>query len=503
MELANGKVNKFFTLPDDSENRYYIADFDADKDKNNNVYLLCEHIPDNSIVIDVACGSGKFGRKLKEKNCILYGLERDAKATECARSTGCYREVFECDITEKDSKEYKHFLETVKRADIIILSDILEHLVEPTSLLLDCNELLKKDGHILVSVPNIAHSDIVLNLLNGNFNYTDMGILDNTHLKFFTKYSFFEWIDQINNAFASVKFDVEYLGGTFYSNEFIGEVKEKYKRLFELLQYSDTCNNLQLLFKLDKIDENQIAYKLQKYLSEKDNNVVELLGKSLEGETTDNVPMPKMLRGERENYELQIEELKNYSYEQQKYISKIEEDIRNQQVYIESLETNISEQQKYIETIDESLVWYKAHTKEMNKQAEEQTKYIVTLEESLKWHQENIAASKNEVAAHLEHIKELKESIEWHQNHANREKQDRELYITTLEESLNWYKEERENKENEMSAHVQYISQLEEELKMHKEEIDKVNEENMLLNEKMRRMENSIFFKLYKIFGKN
>ena len=66
------------------------------------------------------------------------------------------------------------------------MMDVLEHLVDPEALLRECRELLKPGGTLLVSVPNVANITVRLALLFGRFNYAPRGILDRTHLKFFT-----------------------------------------------------------------------------------------------------------------------------------------------------------------------------------------------------------------------------------------------------------------------------------------------------------------------------
>jgi 2-polyprenyl-3-methyl-5-hydroxy-6-metoxy-1,4-benzoquinol methylase len=71
--------------------------------------------------------------------------------------------------------------------DLIVLGDVLEHLKRPDIILKNLKELLASHGRIIISVPNIAQIKIRLKLLLGNFDYQDYGIMDRTHLKFFTQ----------------------------------------------------------------------------------------------------------------------------------------------------------------------------------------------------------------------------------------------------------------------------------------------------------------------------
>ena len=71
--------------------------------------------------------------------------------------------------------------------DKILLQDVLEHLRVPERLLQDCRDLLKPHGQMLISVPNIANITVRISLLLGRFEYTQRGILDKTHVRFFTR----------------------------------------------------------------------------------------------------------------------------------------------------------------------------------------------------------------------------------------------------------------------------------------------------------------------------
>lgn len=82
--------------------------------------------------------------------------------------------------------------------DFIIFSDVLEHLRYPQRALERCAPFLKSDGCILTSVPNIGHNSIILNLRKGLFVYTNYGLLDDTHIHFFTRKSLFDMFHQIN-----------------------------------------------------------------------------------------------------------------------------------------------------------------------------------------------------------------------------------------------------------------------------------------------------------------
>src|SRR5438034_10371711 len=130
-------------------------------------------------VLDVGCGSGEIARLMREKDCTVIGLELDS---EKAAKAGTYCEqVFVGDIeTMPLAFEPESF-------DVFVLSNILEHLRDPVATLRRLVPLLRPTGRILVDLPNVAHWDVRLRLLRGRWDYEDAGILDRTHLRFYTR----------------------------------------------------------------------------------------------------------------------------------------------------------------------------------------------------------------------------------------------------------------------------------------------------------------------------
>lgn len=142
--------------------------------------LVIDRVPEGSRVLDIGCASGYVGEYLiKEKGCKFFGVEPNLRSAEEAKKAG-YELVIntsvEAALTSFVGEEF----------DVIILADVLEHLVEPASILADVKKLLKADGQIILSLPNIAHYSIRLKMLVGNFESTETGILDKTHLHHYT-----------------------------------------------------------------------------------------------------------------------------------------------------------------------------------------------------------------------------------------------------------------------------------------------------------------------------
>lgn len=131
-------------------------------------------------ILDVGCGAGKTGQVLWEKGFKeVYGMEVNFAAADQARPF--YREVHVCDI-EKGEIPFPE-----KYFDCILYGDVLEHLLDPWGVLKKHREILRDDGVIICSIPNIRYYKILKSLVfKGQWEYTDLGILDRTHLRFFT-----------------------------------------------------------------------------------------------------------------------------------------------------------------------------------------------------------------------------------------------------------------------------------------------------------------------------
>lgn len=158
-------------------NKIYEKKFAIYKDYLN-PYLL-RHIPHNSLVLDVGCSNGIQGKYLKkEKGCLVYGVDISQQAIKEAKKNLDKAVVMD---VEKDSLPFK------EKFDAIIFSDILEHLAYPEEVLRKLKKHLKKDGLIAAAIPNVANLKIRLHLLLGKWDYQELGILDKTHLRFFTK----------------------------------------------------------------------------------------------------------------------------------------------------------------------------------------------------------------------------------------------------------------------------------------------------------------------------
>jgi SAM-dependent methyltransferase len=152
-------------------------------DRNDAHAIMVEMVGTDKRVVDFGCWTGFVARELKRRGCYVTGIEVDPRAAEVARSV-CDR-VIEADL---DTIDLRESLEGEKY-DVGLFGDVVEHLKDPARLLRQMREMLSPGGYIVVSVPNIAHAGVRLMLLQGRFKYEDTGILDDTHLKYYTRQS--------------------------------------------------------------------------------------------------------------------------------------------------------------------------------------------------------------------------------------------------------------------------------------------------------------------------
>lgn|GEM_PF-2116353 len=370
MELANGKTNIFFTPQDQDRNRYYVEEFDLFS--NNALKLLQQHISPDAVVLDVGCAQGNLGQVLLafEKKCVLYGIEIDSDAAAIAKSSGNYADVFVFDISSADTNaEKERFSAKVGVFDVIVIADILEHLPLPTYTLLWLSGYVKESGHMLVSVPNIANADIGLHLLNGLFNYTHVGILDNTHLKFFTRRSFLEWQLLMSKEYPEYCFDCEYLGASYYYSDYLTDIRKNHKQLFTILEESQEFNAFQIVFKLKRLQKDTPPVLLQKQLHVPPTDVVQKLSSYIMNHKIDVVEIKSMHGSERDWYEERIEILNNSLKEISdvaffktqhidallSYVAELEELQRNNADEINQLSIKLCEQEGTIASQSERI----------------------------------------------------------------------------------------------------------------------------------------------------
>lgn len=159
---------------------------------------LLKHINGESInVLDVGCALGTNGQFLLENKiaATVYGIEYDKKMASEAEK--CNTKVFYGDLNDENFRN--NILNESPLFDYIIFGDILEHLYEPAKVLSDLKTRLSKTGKIIISLPNIAHIELFIQVyLKGTWPQNNRGIFDKTHIRWFTKKDCFKMVENCN-----------------------------------------------------------------------------------------------------------------------------------------------------------------------------------------------------------------------------------------------------------------------------------------------------------------
>lgn len=219
-----------FELEENEKNSYWInclrhADRNVLRKKwNMNYFMLSANYRFNFLihrmeeecfsVLEVGCdmGANLLGIKNQYPNCRIYGLEINKTAAEL----GSYVANIRHGNIEDECVDFG------EKFDYIIFGDVLEHLHNPLQTVKYCKELLKENGRIIASIPNVMHISVMDQLLRGEFRYTDIGLLDKTHIHLFTQ-------KEIVRMFAQENYEIEEMQGVIY------ELEEDEERLLENL----------------------------------------------------------------------------------------------------------------------------------------------------------------------------------------------------------------------------------------------------------------------------
>ncbi|GAB2983572.1 class I SAM-dependent methyltransferase [Mucilaginibacter puniceus] len=175
------------------------------QDKNQSYYVnerkeLLEFVPPHiTSALDIGCGAGNFGRILKTRfNAEVWGIEPDKKSAAIAEGVldKIINDVFDDESLKKLDRKF----------DVIFFNDVLEHVPDPDWALRKCHQLLNPGGVIVASLPNMRFYTVINELLfEQDFKYQDSGIMDKTHLRFFTKKSMIRLFNENGYTIKSIE----------------------------------------------------------------------------------------------------------------------------------------------------------------------------------------------------------------------------------------------------------------------------------------------------------
>ena len=179
-------VNEFVgLLPEPPEP--YRYDFPGEDPQDPHM-LLANWVPNAARVLDIGAGTGALAARLRDsKGATVVCVEPDRERSQLAAQRGLV--VHATDL--------ETFAATVPEPfDVAILADVIEHLAYPGPVLATARRLLKPSGHLLVSAPNVAHWTLRTALLRGRFDYEPTGLMDATHLRWFTRASLHRMLER-------------------------------------------------------------------------------------------------------------------------------------------------------------------------------------------------------------------------------------------------------------------------------------------------------------------
>lgn len=139
--------------------------------------------------LDIGCGAGAVSAALKKSGIVAEAEGVEVFPAAAARAAQRLRRVYSVDLAQTTGDL------PLSSYDLVLCLDVLEHMVDPWSALERIKGLMKSDGTLLVSLPNVRNFRVVVPLLMGKWTYRESGLLDQTHLRFFTRSSARELIE--------------------------------------------------------------------------------------------------------------------------------------------------------------------------------------------------------------------------------------------------------------------------------------------------------------------
>ncbi len=308
--------------------KYDFSDIKPDDNSCNGIIL--RRIPHGASVLEFGCATGYMTRALKEYNeCSVSVIEIDREAYEYAIPYA--NDGICCDI---ETDEWCNYYRG-KQFDCVLVANVLEHIRNPLETLIRIRTHLKQDGLLFIVVPNVAHNDVIINLISDDWRYTQLGLLDDTHLHFFA------W----NNIIATIK-NAGY----------------------------EVFNEEEIFFKTGETEQNPNTHQIPSY-------VLQYLQQRKRGEIYQFVFTARQIQSKRKDKRASSSDI--YLQSVDKYIHNLEKNNNVAQSYIVKLERERSEAHAYIEKLEKERSEAHAYIEKLERERSEAHAYITKLENKL------------------------------------------------------------------------------------------------------------------------
>jgi hypothetical protein len=180
---------------------------------------------DGETVLDVGCGAGYLAEYLaKQKNCSVVGVEQDPRLAEIARRA--------CTQVHEVNLENEGLSKIPGKFTAIFFGDVIEHVRNAPELLRQASGLLEIGGRVIVSTPNFVHVKNRARVLFGSFEYREAGLLDRTHVHFYTKRTLFKLLDETGYRVVKTDFTTGVMNLASFRNRALHFLARAYPNLF-------------------------------------------------------------------------------------------------------------------------------------------------------------------------------------------------------------------------------------------------------------------------------
>lgn len=214
-----------------------------DSNENDSHTLILRKIKRGTTILEFGSANGNMTQYMKEKlDCNVYIVDKSYEDITIAKK-------FAVDAICDDIEKLSWLKWERIKFDYILFADVLEHIINPIDILNQTERVLKDDGVVLISIPNITHNDILIKAFNDRFDYTSTGILDNTHVHFWGRENIYEFIDKTPYQIEDINYTLWDTGST---EQAVEKLTIKEHELISILKERKYGNVYQFVFSLIK-----------------------------------------------------------------------------------------------------------------------------------------------------------------------------------------------------------------------------------------------------------